>query len=200
MGVRSIDRQAVFLDRDGTLVDEVDYPETGECEAPMYPEDVRLITGAAPALRRLSDAGFLLILVSNQGAYAKGKVSLRSLWLCHERFLELLDAAGVKLDGVFYSFTHPDGKAPFFSGPSLERKPNPYHLFVAAAQLRIDLASSWMVGDRETDVECGRAAGTLTARILPGGPEKRKRSKATIVVSDLQEAAIRIERYGHGGG
>jgi histidinol phosphatase-like enzyme len=79
VGVNTIDRPAIFLDRDGTLVQEVFYPETGELEAPMYPEDVRLIAGAAAAARRLSDAGFLLILVSNQGAYAKGKTSLRSL-------------------------------------------------------------------------------------------------------------------------
>ncbi|MCP4309561.1 MAG: HAD-IIIA family hydrolase [bacterium] len=172
------------------------YPKTGEREAPMYPEDVRLIAGAAQAARHVSEAGFLLILVSNQGAYAKGKVPLRSLWLCHERFVELMEAEGVPLDGVFYSFSHPEGKVPFFSGLSLERKPNPYLLLTATAQFQIDLASSWMVGDRETDVECGRAAGTRTARILAAETKGKAPSKADIIVSGLEEAAERILEFG----
>src|SRR6266576_385072 len=73
MGVRSMSRSAVFLDRDGVLVEEVLYPETGEIEAPLKAEDVRLIPGAAASARRLAAAGYALVLVSNQGGMAKGK-------------------------------------------------------------------------------------------------------------------------------
>jgi D-glycero-D-manno-heptose 1,7-bisphosphate phosphatase len=152
-------RPAVFLDRDGVLVEEIFYPETGEVEAPLRPDDVRLLPDAAAAARRLAQAGYALVLVSNQGGYAKGKTSLRTLWLTHERFVALLEREGVTLDAVFYSYSHPNGIVPFFSGPSLERKPGPYHLIIAAAQLDIDLARSWLVGDRETDVACAQAAG-----------------------------------------
>jgi D-glycero-D-manno-heptose 1,7-bisphosphate phosphatase len=187
VGVRTIGRPAIFLDRDGVLVEEVFYPETGEREAPMRPEDVRLIAGAADGLRRLAAAGFLLVLISNQAAHAKGKVGLRSLWLAHERFQELLTQEGVTLDGVHYSFSHPDGIVPHFSGPSLDRKPSPYQLLVAAARLDSDLARSWMIGDRETDVMCGHAAGTRAVRIMidrSGEPV----SKAEIVAADLAAA------------
>ncbi len=187
MGVGAIGRPAIFLDRDGVLVEEVFYPETGEREAPMRPEDVRLIAGAAEALRRLAAAGLLLVLVSNQAAHAKGKVSLRSLWLAHDRFQQLLAKEGVTLDGVYYSFSHPHGVTPHFSGASLDRKPSPYQLLIAAARFDIDLGRSWMIGDRETDVMCGHAAGTRAVRIMidrSGEPV----SKAEIVAADLAAA------------
>jgi D-glycero-D-manno-heptose 1,7-bisphosphate phosphatase len=159
MGIGAVSRPAVFLDRDGVLVEELFYPKSGEREAPWRADDVRLLPDAANALRRLAEAGYALVLISNQAAFAKGKTTLRDTWLAHERFAELLAAEGVKLDGVYYSYGHPEGVKPYFSGPSLDRKPNPYNLFVAAAQLDLDLARSWMIGDRETDVECAHAAG-----------------------------------------
>ena len=165
MGIDEVKRAAVFLDRDGVLVEEIYYRETGEIEAPMRPEDVRLIPEAAAAALRLRAMGFLLILISNQGAAAKGKIGLDSLWRTHLRFTELLLASGVTLDAEYYSFSHPDGVVPGLSGASLDRKPSPYHLMVAAARFDLDLGRSWMVGDRSTDVDCGRAAGAMTIRI-----------------------------------
>ncbi len=74
---------AVFLDRDGVLVEEIFYPRTGETEAPLAPEDVRLLPGAAAAVAALRACGLKTIVISNQGGYAKGKCSLRELWLTH---------------------------------------------------------------------------------------------------------------------
>jgi D-glycero-D-manno-heptose 1,7-bisphosphate phosphatase len=160
-------RQAIFLDRDGVLVEEIFYPRTSEREAPLAREDVRLLPGVAPALRRLADAGYALVVISNQGGYAKGKTSLRALWLAHERFLALLAEQGVRLDGCYYSYGHPDGTVPHFSGPSLDRKPGPYNIFIAEAQLDLDRQGSWMVGDRQTDVACAVAAGLRPILIAP---------------------------------
>src|SRR5262245_57470729 len=70
-----------------------------------------------------------------------------------------LAAHGIGFDDWFYSYTHPDGSVPHASGPSLERKPSPYFLLVAAARHDLDLARSWMIGDRDSDIACGRAAG-----------------------------------------
>jgi D-glycero-D-manno-heptose 1,7-bisphosphate phosphatase len=159
VGIGAVKRPAVFLDRDGVLVEEIFYPETGEWEGPLFPEDVRLTLGAAAALRALSDSGLATVLVSNQGGHAKGKTSLRALWLAHERFLDLLAAEGACLDRCFYSYGHPDGVVPHFSGPSLDRKPSPHNLLIAAAQLDLDLTGSWMIGDRETDIACAQAVG-----------------------------------------
>jgi histidinol-phosphate phosphatase family protein len=184
-------RRAVFLDRDGVLVEEVYYPHTGEWEAPLKADDVRLIPGSAAAARRLAGAGFALVLISNQGAHAKGKASLRALWLAHQRFVELLAAGGVTLDAAFYSYGHPDGVVPHFSGPSLDRKPGPYNVLIAAAQLDLDLSGSWFVGDRRTDMECAHAAGVRGILV------ENKHSAATgradaIDVRDLDAAATLI--------
>src|ERR1700692_4093619 len=100
-------RAAIFLDRDGVLVREVFCPETGEVEAPFKPEHVELIPGVGAALRPLKEAEYALVLVSNQAAYAKGKASLRALWLVHLRFAALLENEGITLDDVFYSYTNP---------------------------------------------------------------------------------------------
>jgi len=178
-------RQAIFLDRDGVLVEEIFYPHTGEREAPLAPEDVRLLPGTAPALRRLADAGYALVVISNQGGYAKAKTSLRALWLAHERFLALLAEQGAGLDGSYYSYGHPDGTVAHFSGPSLDRKPGPYNIFIAAAQLNLDLHGSWMIGDRETDVACAEAAG-LRPILVTGEP---RGDAGLIQVQDLPSAA-----------
>lgn len=184
-------RPAVFLDRDGVLVEEVFYPESGEWEGPWRPDDVRLISGAADAARTLAQVGYALVLVSNQAAYAKGKASLRSLWLAHERFASLLAAEGVVLDAVFYSYSHPNGIVPFFSGVSLGRKPSPQNLFIAAAQLDLDLTRSWFVGDRETDMACARLAGV--AGILVENPRGTAESDhANVCARDLSNAAAFI--------
>src|SRR5262245_61660292 len=152
-------RPAIFLDRDGVLVQEVFYSETGEWEGPLRPEDVCLAQGAAIALRTFGRNGYATVLISNQGGYAKGKATLRSLWLAHERFLELLASEDARLDRVFYSYSHPEGIVPHFSGPSLDRKPGPYNVLIAAAQLDLDLSRSYMVGDRQTDLACAQAVG-----------------------------------------
>jgi D-glycero-D-manno-heptose 1,7-bisphosphate phosphatase len=183
--------RAVFFDRDGVLVEEVFYPETGEKEAPLRPEDVRLVPGAALAASRLAAAGYALVVVSNQGAYAKGKTTLRSLWLAHERFLALIGAEGVSLDRAFYAYGHPDGTVPHFSGPSLNRKPGPYQLFIAAAELDLDLGQSWMIGDRQSDVDCAVAAGVRPILIAPA-PVHHNPHPTACRAADVGEAAAII--------
>jgi D-glycero-D-manno-heptose 1,7-bisphosphate phosphatase len=159
---------AVFLDRDGVINEDVFYPETGEWEAPLRPEDLVLRPGVLPALQRLAESGFVLVLVSNQAAHAKGKVPLEALMAVDARLRALLAEADIGFAEFCYSYGHPDGVMPGFSGPSLERKPSPYFLLVAAARHGLDLAASWMVGDRDTDIRCGQAAGTRT--ILVANP------------------------------
>lgn len=178
---------AVFLDRDGVLVEEVYYTETGETEAPLRPEHVRLIPGAAAVMRRLKESGFLLVLISNQAGFAKGKASLRALWLVHQRFITLLADEGVSLDDVYYSYSHPEGVVAHFSGPSLDRKPGPYNVLIAAARNDIDLPRSWFIGDRHTDVECALAAGVKPIWIVDGNATDCH-SMLAVRVSELANA------------
>ncbi|MDR2780825.1 MAG: HAD-IIIA family hydrolase [Synergistaceae bacterium] len=159
--------RAVFLDRDGVINENVYYERWDETEGPLCPEDVSIAEGAFEGMRRLAGAGFLLFIVSNQGAFAKGKVALSSVIKTARRVESLIRRENIDVTEAYYSYGHPRGVVEFFSGESLERKPNPYFLKIAEASYDIDMPSSWMIGDRDTDVECGRLAGCKTVRIVP---------------------------------
>src|SRR5262249_24063790 len=105
----------------------------------------------------------------------------------HERFLELLAAERANIDGAYYSYGHPDGTVAHFSGPSLDRKPGPYNIFVAAAQLDLDREGSWMIGDRQSDIACARAAGLRPILLAPSGPASGD-DVETIRAADLPAA------------
>ena len=184
---------AVFLDRDGVINEDVFYPETGEWEAPLRPEDLVLRPGVLPALQRLAASGFVLVLVSNQAAHAKGKVPLEALMAVDARLRAILAAAGIAFAEFCYSYSHPDGVVPGFSGASLERKPSPYFLLVAAARHGLDLAKSWMIGDRDTDIGCGQAAGTRTILVdNPRAGAKAGEAAPDFRCADLPAAVARI--------
>ncbi len=187
-------RPAAFLDRDGVLDALVPDPVSGNFESPLHPRDVRLLPGAAAAARRLADAGFVLVGVSNQPAAAKGVVPLEQLLAVQERVLELLAAEDVSFDGFRLCLHHPEGVVPDLSGPCACRKPAPGMLLDAATELELDLVSSWMVGDTDTDVAAGRAAGCRTALVeSPGSAHKRAgAADADLKAPDLARAAAAI--------
>jgi D-glycero-D-manno-heptose 1,7-bisphosphate phosphatase len=188
---------AVFLDRDGVLNRNVFYPEPGEWEAPRSAADFEVVPGMAQALRSLQDAGFKLFLVSNQPNMAKGKAQRADHDAIHAKLMQHLDAAHIRLEDVFYCFHHPKGIVPELSGPCDCRKPSPYFLLKAKTEHGLDLARSWMIGDRDTDIATGRAAGTATIQIsdlpvesLPEHPDHAAPtivSAAQIILSAGQE-------------
>jgi len=165
--------RAIFLDRDGVINANVYNPTTGEYESPHRPEDFRLIQGALPAIGRLRDAGFLLFLVSNQPSYAKGKTPLVQIEATHARLVEALHQAGISFSAFYYCYHHPQGVVPGYSGPCECRKPSPYFLLKARDEFALRLDESWMIGDRVTDIECGRAAGVRTIRVAADHPAQR---------------------------
>jgi D-glycero-D-manno-heptose 1,7-bisphosphate phosphatase len=140
-------RRAVFLDRDGTVIEDAGYLSD--------PADVRLLSGAAEALRALQADGFLIVLVSNQSGIGRGWTTTEQADAVHRRVVEVLAAEGVTLDDVRYCPHAPD------EGCAC-RKPLPGLLLDSARALDIDLAGSAMIGNTEADVGAGRAAGART--------------------------------------
>jgi D-glycero-D-manno-heptose 1,7-bisphosphate phosphatase len=155
-------RRAVFLDRDGVINRNVFNPLTGKFEAPLTVADFALIPGVREALRYLQQAGFFLFLVSNQPNYAKKKSTLADLAAIDAALQHELKTMQVEFSAIYYCLHHPEGSVPGYSGCCLCRKPSPYFLLRAAKEFGINLAESWMVGDRYTDVLCGKAAGART--------------------------------------
>jgi len=187
-------RPAIFLDRDGVLNELVPDPISGEGESPLRVADVRLIDGAAAAAARLRAAGFVLAGVTNQPAAAKGTLGIEALQAIHARVLELLADEGVVLDGWRICLHHPEGQVEALSGPCDCRKPAPGMLLDLAGELSIDLPRSWMVGDTDTDVLAGRAAGCRTV-LVTHRLSAHKRSDtmaADLEVSNLNEATPQL--------
>jgi D-glycero-D-manno-heptose 1,7-bisphosphate phosphatase len=187
----SSDGAAVFVDRDGVVNELVPDPRSGRPESPLRVADVRLVPGAAAALRGLVAADWGVIGVSNQPSAAKGLMSLTELHAIHARVLELLAAEGVRFDDFRLCLHHPEGVVPELSGNCDCRKPAPGMLLAAADELDIDLSRSWMVGDTDGDVQAGRAAGCRT--ILVQHPDSAHKRTAELhpdaVVRDLTAAA-----------
>ncbi len=152
-------RRAVFLDRDGTLNLEKEY---------LYrPEECELVPGAAQAIRRLNEAGWLVVVVTNQSGVARGYYGEREVQLLHRHIAAELARGGGEVAGWYYCPHHPDGLPPYNRVCNC-RKPLPGMLEQAARELEIDLGSSWMVGDKLVDLEAGLAAGCRPVLVRTG--------------------------------
>lgn len=143
--------RAIFLDKDGTLIDDVPYN--------VDPALIRLSWNAGPALQLLQEAGYRLIVVTNQSGVARGLFTEAALEAVHARLIELLAQYGVQLDGFYYCPHHPDGAVNRYAIACTCRKPMPGLLMRAASEHGIDLTQSWMIGDILNDVEAGHRAG-----------------------------------------
>ncbi len=151
--------KAVFLDRDGTLIEDPGY--LGD------PSGVRLLGGADVALKAFAKAGYRLIVVTNQSGIARGLFSEETLGTIHAELQRQLDERGVRLDAIYYCPHHPEAKLEAYRRVCDERKPEPGMLLRAAAEMDLDLAASWMIGDSARDIEAGRRAGCRTIFVRP---------------------------------
>jgi D-glycero-D-manno-heptose 1,7-bisphosphate phosphatase len=175
--------RAVFLDRDGTLIEEREYLSR--------PADVAPFPSAANALKSLQNAGFKLIIISNQSGVGRGYFTLDDLSRVNERLISLFAGCGVRFDKIYFAPEAPDQ-------PSRGRKPSPQFLFDARDEFGLDLSASFMIGDKWTDLECGWNAGVKKSILVRTGYGKKvalenaARLEAAIVVDDLAAAAKRI--------
>lgn len=169
-------RPAVFFDRDDTLMRNVPY--LGD------PSKVQLFPGTADALDKLKAEGFALVIVSNQSGVGRGLITIEQVALVNEMLIRKLGKH--YFDGIYNCYA-----APGQPGDEL-RKPSPVLLQQAAAVHQLDLTKSFMVGDRLSDMLCGKNAGCKSVLVLtgPSSPEREvARNEADFVASDLIEAS-----------
>jgi D-glycero-D-manno-heptose 1,7-bisphosphate phosphatase len=162
-------RKAVFLDKDGTLIEDVPYN--------VDPQRIRLAPGAVEGLTVLHESGYALIVVSNQSGVARGLFPERVLREVEGSLRCQLAAFGVPLAGFYYCPHHPQGTVEGYAIACRCRKPAPGMLRRAAADLGIDLAESWMVGDILDDIEAGRRAGCRTVLINNGNETEWRKGR-----------------------
>ena len=182
---------AVFLDRDGTLMHEVNY-----CRDPA---DVRLFDGALEALRKLKAAGFTLVIITNQSGIARGLLTEADFHAVQKRLLELLGedliaATYMCPEGVGQAsrLSESDGRPACPSVPSdkpSRRKPSPAMVHEAVRDLGLDPARSWFIGDKAIDVQCGLNAGTRAVLVRTGHGRDEDAAGAHFVAKDIASAA-----------
>jgi D-glycero-D-manno-heptose 1,7-bisphosphate phosphatase len=172
-------RPAVFLDRDGTL--NVQVVRNGKPFAPTRLEEFRILGGVPEGCRALKEAGYALVVATNQPDVGRGDVAREVIESMHARLLEAVP----EIDRIEVCYDPGRGEV------SRRRKPEPGMLLDAAEALGIDLGRSWMVGDRWKDVECGKRAGVRTVFIDYGYDEELK-FPADHAVKDFPEAVAVI--------
>jgi len=171
---------AVFLDRDGTLIEERNYLSR--------PEDVAVFPGAAAALRRILDRGFELFIISNQSGVGRGYFTMADVEKVNRRMLDEFSKSGVEFTKIYIAPEAPDT-------PSRGRKPSPQFIFDARDEYNLDLEKSWIIGDKLIDLETGWNAGMKNCILVETGyggktfadhPELAQKAR---VARDLKSAA-----------
>ena len=168
-------RPAVFLDRDGTLNVDDGYL--------TVPEAMRLLPGVGDALQLLRSAGFALVVVTNQSAIGRGMMTAADLQCVHGEMNRQLAELGIFLDGIYH--------CPAVSDDHPDRKPAPGMLLRAAAELHLDLPSSWMIGDRIGDIRAGQNAGCRGCVLVRSGMPIDETQAGSIHVADDLLTAVR---------
>jgi D-glycero-D-manno-heptose 1,7-bisphosphate phosphatase len=180
-------RPAIFIDRDGTLTEEVGYVN--------HPSRLRLLPRAAEAIRRLNTAGIAAVVVTNQAGLARGYFSADVLRATNDTLVAQLKDEGAHLDGIYVCPHHPtEGSAPYRTTCDC-RKPAPGLLLRAAAELNLELPASTMVGDKSSDLVPARAVGARAVLVLTGygrGEWEYRRAEFSVapdhVAADLLDA------------
>jgi D,D-heptose 1,7-bisphosphate phosphatase len=187
---------AIFLDRDNTLI--ANDGDLGD------PAAVKLVDGVAAGLRHLREAGYRLIVVTNQAGVARGKFTEEDVDGVHQRIATLIDdQAGLRngashiaglIDRFYYCPYHPEASVSEYRRDHPWRKPHPGMILQAARDMGLDLSRSWMVGDQERDILAGRAAGCRTI-LFSRDADLAKRAKPTDVAATFAEAVKTILQH-----
>jgi D-glycero-D-manno-heptose 1,7-bisphosphate phosphatase len=176
-------KRAVFLDRDGTINIEKKYLSK--------PEQLVLFPGAEAAMKRLQEAGYVLIIVTNQSGIGRGYYTEADMHRVHDRLLEMFQPYGLKIAKIYFAPESPEE-------PSRGRKPSPAFLHDARDEFGIDLAQSYMIGDKLIDLQCGWNAGVKKSILVRTGygaeweRDEPELVKQAWVVDSLEEAAEKI--------
>lgn len=180
------EKPAVFLDRDGTINEEIGYLD--------HPDKLAVLPGAARAIRRLRESGFTVVVVTNQSGVGRGLFDEATVLAVHKRLQEMLQAEGAKIDRFYYCPHHPTHGLGDYLQDCPCRKPAPGMLLRAAEEMGISLSNSWIIGDTLKDIEAGARAGVRGVLVKTGyGVESAE--KLALSEREPADAAISPPSY-----
>ncbi len=181
-------RRAAFLDRDGVI--NIDHGYVSRWD------QFEFMPGAVQAMKRLSDADYTLVVVTNQSGIARGMYTEEDFSLLTRQMCEHLQAHGVPVAGVFHCPHHPKGQRAEFAIDCACRKPRPALLSRAIEHLGLDARTSFMVGDKHSDIQAARAAGVARAYLVAGGDGEREQAPEGVrpdgVFADLADCVRHV--------
>jgi D-glycero-D-manno-heptose 1,7-bisphosphate phosphatase len=186
--------KAVFVDKDGTLVENVPYN--------IDPDKIRIYADVPEALKSLKKNDFKIIVITNQSGISMGYFSEDELKKANQGFIELMKDQDLEIDGFYYCPHHPEGKIAEYAIECMCRKPKPGLIIQAAKELDIDLSASWVIGDILNDVEAGNLAGCKSILINNGNETEWFMDKMRIAdytVKNMEEAVRKIPGRKRGG-
>ncbi len=175
--------KAIFLDRDGTIVEDIGYLNS--------PEQIKFIPGSIEAIKKLNEAGYKVVVITNQAGVARGLITEDMLQTIDKTLHKWILNGGAHLDGVYYCPHHPEHGVYPYNQHCECRKPHPGLIKRAHRDFDIDLPQSYMVGDKATDVEAGKRAGTQTILVSSGrGKEEKEKlqQKPDYIAKNLLDA------------
>ncbi|MDO8672301.1 MAG: HAD family hydrolase [Dehalococcoidia bacterium] len=172
-------RRCIFLDRDGTIIEDKHY--LGD------PGQVSLLPGSAAAIKAVNESGWLAIVISNQSGIGRGYFDANTLTRVEEKMASILSENGARIDDYLYCPHTPEDNCEC-------RKPHPGLLLAASRVHGVSLTASWIIGDKASDIESGRRAGCSTCMVLTGdgSPEAAKDVRPDLVAPDLYSAVCHI--------
>jgi D-glycero-D-manno-heptose 1,7-bisphosphate phosphatase len=171
-------RPAIFLDRDGVVIEDVHYLAA--------PNQVRFVPGSADAIAALNRAGWPVVIATNQAGVGRGFFTADSVHAVHQHLADQLAGYGARIEAFYFCPHHPAAEVPAYRTACACRKPGPGMLRQAASELGLDLARSWMIGDRESDLQAGAAAGARTILVRTG-------YGATTDITSLDRSNLNLE-------
>jgi D-glycero-D-manno-heptose 1,7-bisphosphate phosphatase len=185
---------AIFLDRDGTIIEEIGFLDS--------PEKINIIPGTLRALKIFQNLNYKLIIVSNQSGVARGFFDETTAQIVNEKILDMFSKNGIKIDGIYYCPHHPDYGSPKYKINCNCRKPKPGMIYQAVEEHKLDILQSIMIGDKLSDVLTGKNLGMESILVLTGfGKNQRLKLESVgsshqpdYVANDIYQAALLINK------
>lgn len=190
-------KKAIFLDRDGTIIKEVDYLHLGNLK------EMRFFPGVAQAIKTLNRLGFLVVVITNQPVVARGYATEKEIDQIHAVLVKRLEKKGAKIDAIYFCPHHPEATLPNYRVRCRCRKPNTGMIIKATKKFSINLKKSFLVGDRLADVAAAKKAGVKMILVKTGcgqdtiskaQQESKHYGKPDFVAKNLKEAVKIIQK------
>jgi len=179
--------KAVFLDRDGTIIEDVGYLND--------PKNIKFIPGSIQAIKKLNQAGYKVVVITNQAGVARGLIREDILQTIDKTINKYILNGGAHIDAIYYCPHHPEHGVYPYKQDCECRKPNPGMIKKAAADLELDLKKSFMIGDKWSDIEAGKNMKLKTALVLTGMGKKYQDSKPDFIAKNLSETVDWILKW-----